>query len=581
MRKKFLPLLIAVFLFFIPFSSVFAATISKLSVSSYSYSGGSNAGMENLFDDNDSTTFNISGGKYIIVYLPTNSYVDNIKIRNISNDAVLFRTIDKNGTFSGYSARNIAVNNLNTIYVQQNAKGFVIEGGGGNSLNIASLSFHGYSLEVSHENIVNLSQAKDYKSARFTWTNPAIPEFNGVKVFRDDVAIATLDKDKQVFSDSGLNASTTYKYKFVSMYTDGIDSTGVTTTVTTEPLPPEISDLIFDADYKTIKFSWVNPTKTEFDGIKIFRNDVPVVTLERSINTFNDFGLTASTTYKYKFVAIYTDGYETNGIAITPKTTLPPPVEKVKGVNVSTTYNRVNLSWTLPEQEGLKHVNIYREKIEEEPGFFESIFSLSGTKVYAAEPKTKIFETNGTYFNDLTVIPSSEYEYTLTTQTVDGRESEGVNVNAKTTEEPKPVLKDGTYTLDENGDYILKWSEPTKGQVKVLIDDNLYKSVEASQLQLVVPKNDMKYTLFGDPKVSFIPISEYRTEGDKVTIGGGLIDSFKLPFDVTDLLQTIMGIIGLVAPFILLTLVIYYFKPIKDLIVRAAHRIRKGEVKNE
>jgi hypothetical protein len=438
-------------------------------------------------------------------------------------------------------------------------------------------------IPVVKTDVANLELSNITKnSVNVTWDNPSNysgVNYNGANIYLNGVLKTTTSPTSTSFSLTGLSPNTSYSVKVVASYSDGTETTGIIQTFTTNRLS-NITNLLDTIDYRTANFTWVNPEDTEFQGVKIYRNDVLVTTLDKTTNTYSE-NITPSTTYTYKFVAIYSDGLESSGVIRTINTDPLPPVKKVHDVDVTTTYNRVNISWSLPEQDGLKHVNIYRKKIEEEPGFFESIFSLSGTKVYAAE-SDKIFETNGTYFNDFTVQPESEYEYTLTTQTDDGRESEGVKVIAETKKEPEPVLVDDGYTVEPtNGDYTFKWSEPTTGTVKVLINGSHYKTVEASEKQIVIPNGDMKYTILGDPDISLVPISPYGKEGNKVTNPGGLINSLKLPFDVTDLLQTIMGIIGLFAPFILLTLVIYYFKPIKNLIVRAAHQIRKGDVRNE
>jgi hypothetical protein len=448
----------------------------------------------------------------------------------------------------------------------------------GNNLN--EIEFKGFKVPINYKNVSDLTHIKDYDSVSFSWKNPGIEEFNGVKVYRDGKLIKTIDESETTFNDSNVSPSTSYSYQLISTYSDGYETSGLMVNVTTDDLE-NVSNLLYTKDYKSINFTWKNPTIEEFTGVKVFRDGTLIETLDKSITTLNQEGLSPIKEYSYKFISIYSTGFESKPTTVTVRTDELPVVKDVKEVSVKATYNRVNIDWKLPTQEGLKHVNIYRKKIEKEPGFFESIFSLSGTKVYAADPETKIFETNGTYFNDLTVKPESEYQYTLTTQTDDGRESKGVTVKAVTGEEPEPVLKDDGFSVDTDGNYVFKWTEPTTGKVKVLIDGSHYKTVEASNNQIVIPKSDLKFNSFGDPKVSLIPVSPNGKEGDRTNLDNNFLENIKLPFEVTDLLKTIMGILGLVAPIILLTLVIYYFKPIKNLIVRAAHRVKKGEVKHE
>jgi hypothetical protein len=592
MRKKFLPLLIAIMIFLIPFDSASAYTGGLLQGERVTRSNninmsGNNTG--NTTDGNETTYYGLagSGNSHIMWYkFPSPVSIASYQILSDHLTQLNLRFYDSSNNLisettniNTYSVRtNLAstVNNVSIVALVNPSVGTnliyewdVFTTGGAPAVKT----------EIASVDVNNITKT----SADLTWSNPvgySGVTYSGAKIYLNDVLKTTTTPTTTSYSLSGLSPGTNYSVKVSASYSDGSQTTGITQTFTTNVLS-NITNIVSTIDYKTALFSWVNPEDSEFTGVKILRNNVLIKTLDKTITSFSE-NITPSTDYTYKFVATYTNGLEANGVIKAVSTDPLPPVKKIQDIKVNTTYNRANLSWILPEQDGLKHVNIYRLKVEEKNGFFESIFSLSGTKVYAAVPNTKIFETNGTYFNDLTVQPESKYEYTLTTQTEDGRESEGVTVLATTKAEPEPVLIDEGYTIEPvNSDYIFKWSEPTTGTVKVLINGNQYKTVEASEKQIVIPEKDMKYTIFGDPDVSLIPISPYGKEGEKVTNPGGMIDSLKLPFDVTDLLQTIMGIIGLFGPFILLTLVIYYFKPIKNLVVRAAHRIRNGDVKNE
>jgi hypothetical protein len=592
MRKKVLPLLIAIMIFLIPFGSASAYTGGLLQGERVTRSSNINFSGNNTnqtTDGNETTYYGLggSGSSHIMWYkFPSPVSVASYQVLSDHVSQLNLRFYDSSNNLISETS------NINTYSVRTNLASTV------NNVSIVALVNTGLSTNLIYEwDVFTTGGAPAVKtevegvdvnnitktSANLTWSNPvgySGVTYSGAKIYLNDVLKTTTTTTTTSYSLSGLSPGTNYSVKVVASYSDGSQTTGITQPFTSNALS-NITNIVSTIDYKAAQFSWVNPEDSEFTGVKILRDNVLIKTLDKTITTFSE-NITPSTNYTYKFVATYTNGLEANGVIKAVSTDPLPPVKKIQDIKVSTTYNRANLSWILPEQEGLKHVNIYRLKVEEKNGFFESIFSLSGTKVYAAAPNTKIFETNGTYFNDLTVQPESKYEYTLTTQTEDGRESEGVTVLATTKAEPEPVLVDEGYTIEPiNSDYIFKWSEPTTGTVKILINGNQYKTVEASEKQIVIPEKDMKYTIFGDPDVSLIPISPYGKEGEKVTNPGGMIDSLKLPFDVTDLLQTIMGIIGLFGPFILLTLVIYYFKPIKNLVVRAAHRIRNGDVKNE
>lgn len=347
-------------------------------------------------------------------------------------------------------------------------------------------------------------------------------------------------------------------------------------------IPPvnysELADLKLSPSDKSVGLTWVIPENhPDFTGTAIYKNGAFLASVDSHTSTFSDIKVTPETAYEYRVSAVYIDGYGTPGLNQNTKTLAAPlPSKDVKNVEVKPFHNRVNLSWNLPEDNGFHHVNIYRDEIKK-IGFIKGI--ISGTTVYAAE--TPIFETNGTYFNDLSVKPSTEYEYTLKTESKEGIESEGVTVQTITPKKPVPDLEGGGYEKDENGDFLFTWTSPTTGKVKVMIDGKEYKTVDASLKQIFIPKGDMKYDIFNNPKVTLIPITEDGKEGTptKPDEGGGSgeIGGGKLPFGPTDLLKSTVGLLGVIAPILLLSLAIIFFKPIKNVIVKSVqtHRERK------
>ncbi|MCM3708588.1 hypothetical protein M3205_23375 [Cytobacillus firmus] len=216
----------------------------------------------------------------------------------------------------------------------------------------------------------------------------------------------------------------------------------------------DVTNLILSATHNSVGLMWNLPTdKTDFIGTKIYKNGEFLKSVDSSTKTFTDSNVSADTNYTYKITAVYSDGHETEGISksVTTKSTPPPDrdgdgipddedefpddptnVGEVKNLEITTTYKSANLSWVLPKSENLQHVNIYRETLTQETSFMDKL--INGKTVYAAGEK--IFETNGTYFNDYTVEPGTEYEYKVTTTSVDGVESEGVTARTKTPGKP-------------------------------------------------------------------------------------------------------------------------------------------------
>lgn len=208
--------------------------------------------------------------------------------------------------------------------------------------------------------------------------------------------------------------------------------------------------------------------------------------------------------------------------------------------------DRVDLSWDLPDTERFHHVNIYRKSLSDtstDLSFFQPI------KVHAEEEHKPIFETNGTYFNDLTVEAATTYEYKLTTE-YENIESPGVTIKA-TTSDPKIV--DSDYKKNEKGDYVFSWKKPTSGKVVILVGGKEYATVSAESGSFTVPGKDMIYTFLGDPDVGLKPIAKNGTTGKIESVTGSL-DDITLPFSVKDLILSGNNLLWIIGSFILLAL---------------------------
>lgn len=338
----------------------------------------------------------------------------------------------------------------------------------------------------------------------------------------------------------------------------------------------EIKDLaLLKTTPNEITLSWKNPTESIFSHINIYQDGTLIETnFTNQIYTFT--GLTPSKEYTLTIKAVDTVGKETEGISIVVSTDDVPLIPEVQNLKSTAKHDRVNLSWRNPQSEFFHHVRIYR-KLEQEDKTSSNIKSLfTPMTAYAAENDdfTPMFETNGTYWNDLTVTPETTYSYKLTTVNIAEAESEGTVITVTTAEEPAPVLEGGSFEEQENGDYLFKWTNPVTGQVKVLIDGQEYKTVDASLKQVLIPAAEMKYDLLGNPKVSLVPISESGKEGKPKKPGNSSIAGTELPFGPTELLKSSFGLLGVLGPFVLLVLAIYLVPKIKNVIVAAVQKQR-------
>lgn len=319
-----------------------------------------------------------------------------------------------------------------------------------------------------------------------------------------------------------------------------------------ETPPAEISGLVSsDIKHDSATFSYELPSDEDFSSVIISRNGVNIA--ETSEPSYTDSGLSPKNEYTYKFVTVDNMGNRSAGVTETIQTAEAPiPLGDVLNLEAEVSHDRVDLSWQLPTSnfQELAHINIYRDEITD----IALIDQLLGVKYVSAAATTKIFETNGTYFNDLTVEPEKEYEYTLTTTATDETETEGVTIQIETPEEPAPQIIGGDYTKDPaTGDFIYTWDEPTKGQVKVFLDGTAYKTVDSADQKIVIPAAEMKYDYLGDPLVSLQPIGTNGKLGETVETGSSVKD-MALPFGPLDLLKSGNGLLMVIGGFLLLAL---------------------------
>lgn len=333
-----------------------------------------------------------------------------------------------------------------------------------------------------------------------------------------------------------------------------------------------VTNLQENHTFDTANLTWTNPSQEEFIGTIIKKDGVEVANLASNINSYSIKGLTAKTNYNFEVIARYSDSINSTSKSIsilTDEVPPPEPIGEIIDLTVTAKPERVNLSWELPESDELKHVNIYREILKET----SLLDKISGTRVaYAAE--TKIFETNGTYFNDLTVKPDTTYEYTLTTTSTEGAESEGVTTEVAT---PKLEIVGGGYKKDPaTGDFIYYWDKPTEGQVKVLIDGTEYITVDAAEQQVTIPAADMKYSALRDPLISVIPIGTNGTIGEEEK-AETLLGTAKLPFSVKDLFTTSSAILYIIGGILLFALAFIFSGKFMPLLRKSiGKRTRQG-----
>lgn len=331
-----------------------------------------------------------------------------------------------------------------------------------------------------------------------------------------------------------------------------------------------VNDLVVsDKTTDSIVLSWQNPETQNRVGTQIFSDGLKIATLPVNDSTYTIKGLKPGTTYYFDVYARYSDDENSKPVSLLVVTEKEPPPGEVEDLSATPKHDRVDLSWRLPKSNNLKHVIIYRDTLQK--SFFDKMFGVATVK--AATP---IFETNGTYFNDLTVEPETKYEYKLTTLSTEKIESDGVTVQVTTLKEPDPKIEGGRHEKDPvTGDFAYTWNQPTSGEVRVMVGGKLYATIPASDGRIVIPAADMRYTILSEPDVSLIPVSESGLVGPEIKPPpidggtGGMIDSVKVPFGANDVLKAGTGLFWIIGPFVLLALAFLLVPKLRQLVVQA------------
>lgn len=539
--KRLLPLAIALIIALLPVRSAFAAYTTVKASDFNIISGITETNFAKLFD-NDSTTF---------ARLPGNSMMK-LEFKIVSDVKGIGVAI-KSGTgpiearYYDSDYNKLIVGAGNTY---SKVKYMEIVTASSMYADMVYMQGEVSPIPIEHTELESLVATATDNTVSLSWTNPSNNSyFSGSKLYRDGNLIKTLSTTENSFIDSSVTANTTYSYKVVATYTDGFTTTGLTKEITTQK-HDEVSNLSSEVTYNSVSLSWENPTSTHFTGVKVYKGNELLSTLNNGETTFVDDNLQDETSYSYKIISLYDDGVNSEGSTITATTNKKPePVADVTGLKGEATHNKVTLSFTVPDTDQLSNINVYRDGL-------------------------KISDSASSPFEDSTVSPSTTYEYTVKTVSIDGVESEGIKVQVTTKEEPPPKMGGTTFEETPEGDYKITWTEPTTGQVKIFVGGVEYATVPAEQGSFTIPKEDMKYTALGDADVELQPISESGKIGS-ITQSPKL-DKVNVPFTVNDLVGTGNNLLWLIGPFLLLALSFLLVPKFRVLLMESLKKI-KGE----
>ncbi len=170
------------------------------------------------------------------------------------------------------------------------------------------------------------------------------------------VEIATVGADVVSYNDTGLVASTTYTYRVRASNSAGNSGYSNEASATTDDPPPPPADpsgLTATANGSSqIDLSWTDNSGNE-DNFKIERhpgdgNFAEIATVGADVVSYNDTGLSASTTYTYRVRAANAAGNSaySNEASATTDDPPPPPADPSGLTATANGSSQIDLSWT-------------------------------------------------------------------------------------------------------------------------------------------------------------------------------------------------------------------------------------------
>lgn len=397
---------------------------------------------------------------------------------------------------------------------------------------------------IKYESVSNVKVSNITSStADLSYINPVINELVSNEIMLNGRVVHKDSKIEKI-SLKDLQPLTEYKLKISAIYSDGAKETVETnfTTPEKEPeKPKDVTAIKWTIEGDALKLSYVKDSNADY--VNIYK-DGKLVSEKNASNEFIDKDIKSDSKYVYMIVSYNVVG-SSPGVSVEAKT----PSKEVSDLSATSSEKDVSLTWRMPDYKNLDFARVYRKKVEK--GMFARMFKPADT--YEA-----LFETNGNTFKDLTVKADTQYEYKVTTVDTKGNETNGKIISIKT---KQITVSGGGTEKDENGDYVITWTTPTTGKIKVLVGGKEYAIVPAEDKKIVIPKDKMKFDLIGLPDVKLIPIDEDGNEGVPSkpggsggmgdVVGGGSVGEI---INTANLLDVVMKLLFLISGFVLLAL---------------------------
>ena len=354
--------------------------------------------------------------------------------------------------------------------------------------------------------VADLKVNESYSNATVSWANPSKTHYSK-KIYLNNVLVKEIKDGSNSYELTNLKSNEEYEVKVVVHYGVGGVEEGLPASIKfkTKKFEDLVDLKVSDIKHNSATLIYKFPEGAKFLEIYDEKNKLIDTTTNKNAYVINN--LQGETNYTYTVRVVYVNGEISEKQQV--KFTTVEADREVSSLTATSTAADVSLEWKMPTYKALDVARIYRQK--EDAGTFARMFRTASTY----EP---IFETNGTTFKDLTVKADTEYTYKVTTVDTTDNETNGKTVKIRT---KKTNVSGGGAEKDENGDYVITWTSPTTGKIKVLVGGKEYAIVPASDKKIVIPKDKMAFDIIGNPDVKLIPIDEDGNEGEPSKPGTG------------------------------------------------------------
>ena len=238
MKKAFSLLMLAMILVFtvLPFGSAFASNGFVAS--------------NNLTDGNPSTT--TSYNSEATLALSSDSVLDNVTLKvyehSSSTYVITLKLKNSSGTIVETLTQTVPKGTDVASLLFDVTNGSLIH-----SISVSSSSYPYDGIDISynvvapvvHDELSNLSYLQTYNNVGLSWTIPTgNVNFTGTKIYGIGTFLTSVDSMTTSYQDNTVSANTTYDYKVTAVYSDAVETTGISTgSFLTDTAPPDPSTI--------------------------------------------------------------------------------------------------------------------------------------------------------------------------------------------------------------------------------------------------------------------------------------------------------------------------------------------------